>query len=119
MPTGKKIRKSTAPAYASYLHKVLKHVAPPGVTISSKAMEVVNSLIEDVEARLSKKAFDLATFDKKSTLSAKHVQTATKIILPGQMSDHGIAEGSKAVTKYTQSLEEDAKMRRANARASA
>lgn len=88
--------------YSGYLHKVMRQLYPreKGVTISGKAMEVLNAMVEDLEARVSDKAFDLAKFNKKSTLAAPHVQTATKMVFPPDMGGMAIQEGTKCLTKY-------------------
>ena len=88
--------------YTTYLHKVLKQITEgKGITISGKAMELVNLMVEDLETRVSDKAFTLAKFQKKSTLAAPHIQTAAKLVFPPEMSGLAIQEGSKALTKYT------------------
>jgi histone H2B len=37
---------------------------------------------------------------KKSTLSAKHVQVATKMVFPSEMGGMAVSEGTKALTKF-------------------
>lgn len=98
----KKKRSKEDKGYAGYLHKVMKQLYPKekGITISAKAMEVLNALVEDLEGRVSGKAFELAKFSKKSTLAAPHVQTAAKMIFPPDMGGMAIQEGTKALTKY-------------------
>lgn len=86
--------------YATYIHKVHKQLHPKGITISGKGMEVLNALIEDLEQRISTEAFNLSKYQKKSTLSAKHIQTATKLVFPHEMGGMAISEGTKAVTKF-------------------
>lgn len=99
--TGKKKTKGhTDKGYATYIHKVMKMIHPKGITISADGMEVVNALVEELETRISKSAFDMAKFQKKSTLSAKHVQTATKVLFPREMAGLAISEGTKATTKF-------------------
>lgn len=99
----KKKRSAQDKGYSGYLHRVLKQIYPKekGITISYKAMEVLNALIEDLEGRVVGSASDLAKFSKKSTLAAPHVQTATKLIFPPEMGGMAIGEGTKALTKYT------------------
>lgn len=90
--------------YGTYLHKVMKtvHTDPNNkITISSKAMEVLNGIIEDLEARLTTQAFKLTKLQKKSTLAANHVMTATHLVFPMDMGGMAVGEGSKALTKYT------------------
>ena len=111
MAISKKRKGAGTPVYSSYLHKVLKQVAAPGTTISSKAMELANSLIEDLEDRIARKAFEICKLDKKSTLSAKHIQTCIQMLLPGDLAGHATNEGAKAVSSYSSAVEEDARAR--------
>jgi histone H2B len=41
----------------------------------------------------------LAAYSKKSTISSREIQTAVRLILPGELSKHAISEGTKSVTK--------------------
>jgi len=40
---------------------------------------------------------------KKSTISSREIQTAVRLILPGELSKHAISEGTKSVTKFSYS----------------
>ena len=42
---------------------------------------------------------------KKKTLTAREVQTAARLVLPGELCQHAIQDGAKAVTKFTQNLQ--------------
>ena len=97
---GAKKKSTTEKGYGTYIHKVHKSIHPKGITVSGKSMEVLNLLIEDLETRLSEEAFKLAKYQKKSTLSAKHIQTATKLLFPHEMGGMAISEGTKAVSKF-------------------
>jgi hypothetical protein len=39
---------------------------------------------------------ELASYSKKSTISSREIQTAVRLILPGELSKHAISEGTKA-----------------------
>lgn len=97
---GKRKRRKVEKGYETYLHKVIKK-ATDGKTISGKALDVVNMLICDLETRLSDKAFELAKFQKKSTLAAPHLQTATKLLFPPEMSGLAIVSATQALAKFT------------------
>ena len=43
----------------------------------------------------------LVRYNKKATLSSREIQTAIRLILPGELAKHAVSEGTKAVTKYT------------------
>ena len=42
---------------------------------------------------------ELAAYSKKSTISSREIQTAVRLILPGELAKHAISEGTKSVTK--------------------
>ena len=71
------------------------------VGIGKKAMSVMNSFIGDVFERITTEAGKLARYNKKSTLSSREVQTAVRLVLPGELAKHAVSEGTKAVTKFT------------------
>src|SRR3989440_13022294 len=94
-----KTRKET---YSSYIYKVLKQVHPD-TGISNKAMSILNSFVNDIFERISGEASKLAAYNKRSTISSREIQTAVRLILPGELAKHAVSEGTKAVTKYTSS----------------
>ncbi|GAA6024162.1 hypothetical protein JCM11491_001020 [Sporobolomyces phaffii] len=99
----KKHKKKRHETYNSYIYKVLKQVHPD-TGISTKAMSIMNSFVHDIFERLAAEASKLAAYSKKSTISSREIQTATRLILPGELAKHAISEGTKAVTKYSASL---------------
>ena len=86
--------------YKIYIYKVLKQVHPD-TGISSKAMSIMNSFINDAFERIAVEAGKLVRYNKKGTLSSREIQTAVRLILPGELAKHAVSEGTKAVTKYT------------------
>ncbi|KAJ8249340.1 hypothetical protein GJAV_G00233740 [Gymnothorax javanicus] len=97
--TRKRPRKET---YAIYVYKVLKQVHPD-TGISSKAMIIMNSFVNDIFERIAGEASRLAHYNKRSTISSREIQTAVRLLLPGELAKHAVSEGTKAVTKYTSS----------------
>ena len=93
-------RKSKTETYKIYIYKVLKQVHPD-TGISSKAMSIMNSFINDIFEKAAGEAGRLCRYNKKSTLSSREIQTALRLILPGELAKHAVSEGTKAVTKYT------------------
>ncbi|NXS38876.1 H2B protein, partial [Pomatostomus ruficeps] len=75
----------------------------PDLAISSKAMSIMNSFVNDMFDRLALEASHLAQYSHRATISSREVQTAAKLLLPGQLAKHAVSEGTKAVTKYTSS----------------
>ena len=78
---------------------MLKQVHPD-VGISKRAMAIMNSFVNDIFERLSDEAINLARYNNKATLTGAEIQTAVRLILPGELSKHAISEGTKAVTKF-------------------
>ena len=95
-----KRRKKATESYNSYIFKVLKQVHPD-TGISKKAMSVMNSFINDIESKISEEGGKLARYNKSKTLTSREVQTAVRLLLPGELAKHAVSEGTKAVTKYT------------------
>ena len=68
----------------------------PDVGISSKAMLIMNSFVNDSFDRIMSEAGKLVRYNKKVTLSACDVQTAVRLVLPGELAKHAISEGTKS-----------------------
>jgi histone H2B len=96
----RKNRKRRSETFAIYIFKVLKQVHPD-VGISKKAMNIMNSFINDSFERIALESSKLVRFNKRRTLSSREVQTAVKLLLPGELARHAISEGTKAVTKFS------------------
>ena len=99
---GKKRRRCRKESYSVYIYKVLKQVHPD-TGISSKAMSIMNSFVTDIFESIASEASRLAHYSKRSTISSREIQTAVRLLLPGELAKHAVSEGTKAVTKYTSS----------------
>ncbi|XP_065082552.1 histone H2B-like [Ochlerotatus camptorhynchus] len=84
----KKRRERRKESYAIYIYKVLKQVHPD-TGVSSKAMSIMNSFVNDIFERIA--------------AESREIQTAVHLLLPGELVKHAVSEGTKAVTKYTSS----------------
>ncbi|XP_028758220.1 probable histone H2B.3 [Neltuma alba] len=98
----KKKAKKSIETYKIYIFKVLKQVHPD-IGISSKAMGIMNSFINDIFEKLAQEASRLARYNKKPTITSREIQTAVRLVLPGELAKHAVSEGTKAVTKFTSS----------------
>ncbi|RUS27747.1 histone H2B, partial [Jimgerdemannia flammicorona] len=90
----KKAKKTRKETYSSYIYKVLKQVHPD-TGISNKAMSILNSFVNDIFERIATEASKLASYNKKSTISSREIQTAVRLILPGELAKHAVSEGTK------------------------
>ena len=83
-----------------YIYRVLKQVHPE-TGISKRSMSIMNSFINDVFEKIYTEATKLVQYNKKHTLSSREIQTAVRLLLPGELAKHAVSEGTKAVTKYS------------------
>ena len=98
----KKKNKKSVETYKIYIFKVLKQVHPD-IGISSKAMSIMNSFINDIFEKLAGESAKLARYNKKPTITSREIQTSVRLVLPGELAKHAVSEGTKAVTKFTSS----------------
>merc|ERR1712184_158041 len=95
----KRHKKKQYGSYAIYIYKVLKNIHPE-VGMSKKAMNVMNSFVNDLFERLALEASKLTRYHGKLTLSSNDIQSAVKLVLPGDLAEHAIAEGTRALNKF-------------------
>uniref|UniRef100_G1U531 Core Histone H2A/H2B/H3 domain-containing protein n=1 Tax=Oryctolagus cuniculus TaxID=9986 RepID=G1U531_RABIT len=93
---GKKRKRSRKESYSVYVYKVLKQVHPD-TGISSKAMGIMNSFVNDIFERIAGEASRLAHYNKRSTITSREIQTAVRLLLPGELSKR--SWGSKAAPR--------------------
>ncbi|GIL52639.1 hypothetical protein Vafri_8442 [Volvox africanus] len=96
----KKAKLAKSETYKLYIYKVLKQVHPD-TGISSKAMSIMNSFINDIFEKVATEASKLSRYNKKPTVTSREIQTAVRLVLPGELAKHAVSEGTKAVTKFT------------------
>ena len=94
-----KRRRKNRESYNIYIYRVLKQVHPD-TGVSKRAMSILNSFVSDTFGRIASEAGTLCKYNKKATMSAREVQTAVRLVLPGELAKHAVSEGTKAVTKY-------------------
>ena len=93
-----KFKRNRKETFGVYIYKVLKQVHND-IGISKKSMAIMNSFIYDIYEKIAIEASKLVRYNKKHTLSAREIQSAVKLLLPGELSKHAIIEGAKAVNK--------------------
>ena len=95
-----KRKKRRVESFAIYIYKVLKQVHPD-TGMSKKGMSIMNSFINDIFGKIATEAGKLVTYNRKATISSREIQTAVRLVLPGELAKHAVSEGTKAVTKFT------------------
>ena len=93
-----KIRRLRKETFGIYIYKTLKQVYND-IGISKKSMTIMNSFINDIYEKIAIEASNLIKYNKKHTLSSREIQSAVKLLVPGELSKHAIIEGAKAVNK--------------------
>lgn len=86
--------------WSVYIYRTLKQVHK-GMGMSSKAMRVVNSFCQDIFERIAVEAAALTRFNKSKTMTSREIQTAVRLSLPSELARHAMAEGTKAVAKFS------------------
>lgn len=99
-PTDKKLRKKKFNSYSVYIYRVLKNIHAD-IGISKRGMDVMNSFVGDLFERIALDASKLNRYQKKHTISSNDIQSAVKLILPGDLAEHAINEGARALNKST------------------
>ena len=94
----KKNVKKNFDSYALYISRVLKSVFNDiGITLPS--ISIMDSFVKDIFERIAIEASNLARNYGKTTISVKEIETATKLILKGDLNKHAISEGQSAVKR--------------------
>jgi histone H2B len=66
-------------------------------------MKIMDNIVSDIFEKMANESAKLARYNKKQTITSREVQTAVRLVLPGELAKHAVSEGTKAVTKYNQS----------------
>ena len=96
----KKRSSRSGTSFAVYIYRVLKQVHPE-TGISKRSMSIMNSFINDLFEKIANESSRLVRYNKKHTLTSREVQTAVRLMLPGELAKHAVSEGTKAVTKFS------------------
>jgi histone H2B len=83
--------------FSVYIYKVLKQVHND-TGISKRSMSIMNSFVNDLFERIAIEASKLVRYNKKHTLTAREIQSAVKLLIPGELGRHAIIEGAKSIS---------------------
>ena len=86
----------------SYIFKILKQ-AHPELTISSLCMSTLNSMVLEVYRSLSAEAAQMSRKSRALTLSSQDVESAAKIVFPGEIRQHALQQATKSTDKFLKS----------------
>lgn len=99
-PGGTQRRKRNYHSYGTFIYKVLKQVHHD-TGVSKRSIEIMDSFVNDIFERIAVEAGRLARANKRQTITSREIQTAVRLVLPGELAKHAVSEGTKAVTKFT------------------
>lgn len=96
--------------FDNYIYKVLKQVHPD-IGISQKAtMPMINDMIIYLLDIFAAEISAMIRHIDHKTVTSREVQSAVRVLLPGELAKHAISEGTKAVTKYNATKASGGKM---------
>ncbi|KAK0407375.1 hypothetical protein QR680_019164 [Steinernema hermaphroditum] len=95
----RKTKHSTVKSHGIYIHRVLKQVHP-NLRISNTAMSIIGSLVDDMFERFAREASVLAKYARRQTIASREVQSAARLVLPGELAKHAVSEGQKAMVRF-------------------
>ena len=75
----KKKKRRRKESYAIYIYKVLKQVHPD-TGISSKAMTIMNSFVNDIFERIAGESSRLAHYNKRSTITSRDPDCRSSVV---------------------------------------
>ena len=96
----KKSHRKPKRSWNVYVHRSLKQI-DKSLSLSSKAMAIMNSFCSDIFERVATEAANVARVHKKRTLGSREVQTAVRLTLPADLAKHAMSEGTKAMSKLS------------------
>lgn len=96
--------------YDRYIFKLLKQVHKK-MRISKQAMGIMQSCLLDTKERIATEATRLCRIDAQAKnkdisqvqMSTRTMQSAVKLVVPGELSKHAVSEGCKVIMQFQKS----------------
>merc|ERR1719375_2253018 len=60
----------------------------------------MNSLVMDAFEKIASEAARLMKVNKKQTMTSREIQSAVRLVFPGELAKHAVSEGCKAIMTY-------------------
>lgn len=86
-------------SFAIYFPKVLRLVHV-GLTLSQRSVSILDSFVKDMFERIATEASNLARINSSTTINSREIQSAVRLLLPREMCDRAVAEGTMAMLRY-------------------
>jgi len=94
-------RRKRSSTFNTYIFKIMKQVHPE-TRISKKGIMIINNFVQDTFEKIASEGSKLCRLHKTMTLGSRDIQSAIRLVLPGELAKHAVSEGTKAMTKFSQ-----------------
>ncbi|KAG8509323.1 Histone H2B type W-T [Galemys pyrenaicus] len=98
-PVQRQRAKIQSESFAIYFPRVLKNVQV-GLSLSQEALSVLDSFVKDMFERIAQEAGHLTRSTGRTTITSREIQTAVRLLLPGEIGKHAMSEATKALIRY-------------------
>lgn len=98
-----------------YIRKVGKQVHRD-TQLSNDFLNQTNRIIVRLGEKIAEKAFQLTEKEDRKTIDGREIQSAVRLIIPGELTKHAVSEGTKAVTKYGSADRGNKRKRKSNSK---
>ncbi|KAG3272557.1 histone H2B-like [Ictidomys tridecemlineatus] len=85
-------------SFATYFPRVLKHIHL-GLSLSRSSVSVLDFFVQDMFQRITSEACHLAGQNHRSTITSRDIQTAVRLLLPGEIGKHAVYEATRALSR--------------------
>ena len=93
--------------FHNHLYKVLRQVQGWDISISARAMGVMNEMANHSFDRIMEEASRLVRYSGKATLTEREVQMAVRLVVPGELARHADKFGTKRIDRSYKADYED------------
>ncbi len=101
--SGKRVsKKNKVGVFSSYARRVLRQVHPT-LGIQNRTMRILNDFLVNMAQRFANETRALVEKTGKGsnkTFQARDIEHVIRLVLPGELAKHAIAEGRKALAKF-------------------
>ncbi|XP_020733603.1 histone H2B 1/2 [Odocoileus virginianus] len=86
-------------SFATYFPRVLRQVHT-GLSLSHETLNIMDSFVKDMFERIAEEAGRLTRSCKRCTIMSEDIQTAVRLLLPGEIGKYAMYEATKSVIRY-------------------
>ena len=90
-------------SYAVYINRVLRQVRTDGMGITRQGMSVVDQAVQFVLSAILTEAQGITRISGNKTIDARVMQTATQVILSGDLRKIANLRGTSAIDRFVKS----------------